>query len=444
MLATSARALRKYDRAGLAARDLVAALSGDGPPVGFVYRVGMDIAGMGGTATRASTALSRDSAGLWQSAAIDTLRDAHFQYDTATGLWKRTTLREGAGTNAALGACSFADGTYWATSANFTYAAVTSCISGQVATKHTDSAGSTARTQSVGVFVNAQTDCFSDIFENVDGTTLRYGIRDATAGAYVYIVELTWATKSVAAVLGSGTAGVIDLGTGPNGGTLLRVWITATGTGAGTGAAGNTRQIACQPVITAGKSCIWHHAQFEAATSVPSSPIVTVGAAVTRAADLWSFPWNRVPEAGTWYVDAYDLKGGAQRSVLQVGANSAQRLYNDISAGAWRALLATAAGNSISAAAATPAFGDRLEMRTVIAVSGANATATLGQSVNGAAEAVAAAGTAYTLDATWSGGALYIGANATGGNPANLAIRSILYVPQANYPLSAFRALAGT
>lgn len=434
---------------GLTDDQLIAAvLGGELRAPAFVYRAGMDIAAMGGTATRASVALYRDINGIWQSAAVDTPRNWHYHYDGTKNVV--TLLREGAGTNSALGSCSFGDGTYWDNAAPHTLAAATSCIAGQTATKNTNiSVAAASRSQTIGTFVNAQTDCVSVILENVDATTTRIGIRDATAAAYVHSVDLTWATLATATVTGSGTSGAIDLGTGPNGGRLVRFWLTATGTAAGTGAAGNSRQVRMFPTGIGADTLatILHHAQFEAATSYPSSPIVTVAGAVTRAADLISTPWTRNPEAGTLYVDAYDLTTGTSKYLLTLansgGAVPRFFLYRNTTP--YRALVEMAAGTSISNSAASPAFGDRTESRIIHAVSGGNITAALGLAINGGAEAVAAAGTARALDAAWSAPTrLYIGAREDGSLPANLAIRSILYVPGNEASQSLMRQLAGT
>ena len=408
-------------------------------PAAFLYETGGQGIGLDGmTFTRASAALQLDASGIWQSAATNVIRSSHYQSGVIT------TLREGAGTNSALGSCLFADDTYWVGSASFTIAAATSFISGQSAWKHTDAAGGAVRTANRGTFVSGQTDCeWFGLEDTADGNVASdITIYDATVGGALYTARVTWATNTIATTAGTGTCGIINDGNG-----RYRCYVAAAGVAAGAvaGGAGNTRQLRIAPVITAGKSCIIHIGELEAASAVPSSPIVTVAAAVTRAADLWSFPWSRVPEAGTWYVDAYNLKGDAAAVVLYVGAGANtvayERLYTF--SGAFIGAIGMAAGTSTSATAAT-AYGDRVENRMVLSVSGADGAAILGQSVNSAAETVGATGTTRAMDAAWSAPArLYIGMRGDTGTPANLAIRSIAYVAQANYPLSAFRALVG-
>lgn len=415
-------------------------------PVGFGYAAGADPRTYGMTCTRADTttcALYRDVNGIWQTAAADVPRYTHYQYNGTTNVV--TLLREGAGTNSALGSCSYSDATYWSNMLAYTRTAKTSCISGQTAQQVTGTTGGIA--QVIGTFVNGQTDCESLLIENVDSVTSNIRIYDTTAAAYAITVLLTWATKSASITAGAGTCGVIDLGTGPNGGALVRLWLTFTGTAAGTGANGNTRRYEIYPTSSAGTNAILHHAQFEANASYPSSPIVTVAGAVTRAADLISVPWSRNPEAGTWYLSAYDLKASAAtQTALWLGKNDASTApYFSIADAStkWQSRVAMAAGNSDSAAATATTYGQLVELRPILAVSGGNITSQLGQSINGAAEAVAAAGTARALDAAYASPTrAYIGTTGAGTLGANLAIRSLCYVPGPETSMAVMRTLS--
>ena len=406
----------------IAASGMVGAL----PAPAFLYIPGVTpMASLGMTATRADSttcARYRDQAGIWQLATANVPRELNYVY----GDGRPSLLREAASTNSALGACSFADGTYWAGNASFTLAAATSCIAGQSATKHTDAAGGAVRTQNVGVFVNGQTDCEQYILEDTgDGNASSdITIYDATVGAALYTARVTWATKTIATTAGTGACGIINDGNG-----RYRCYVTAAGVAAGAvaGGAGNTRQLRIAPVITAGKSCIVHYGGLEAASSYPSSPIVTVGSAVTRAADLISVPWTRTPEAGTWYVDAYDLgaisKSGAR--VVQVGINGGPNflLYN--SGTKYGDVHDNGPSTSTSTAAAAPVFGNQVELRGVL---NANGSVAFGQSINGGTEAVAATGSAAALAAGWTDNTLYIGTDNLSANPGNLAIRSLAIV----------------
>src|SRR5690349_2454974 len=235
----------------------------------------------GGTA---GAALTQDVNGKWFAPGYKTPCFYH-HYDASSALWTpRGVLMRGARTNSVPGSCSFADATYWAGNTDFTIATATSCILGQTAYKHTNNnaAANRSRNQRISDFVNGQTDCAWFILENVSAVTTTIGIYDGNAAAFVHSVDFTWSTATVATNSGSGGKGVISLG----GGRYL-VWVTATGTAAGTGAAGHTRYSYCYVTGTTQNAlaAILHHGQFEANASFPSIPIVSVAAAVTRSAD---------------------------------------------------------------------------------------------------------------------------------------------------------------
>lgn len=422
----------------------------NGSGAAFLYKPGF-VTGQGFTATRADAttcARYRDSSGIWQVVAANVLRDAHYHYDGTQNVV--TLLREGASTNSALGSCSFADGTYWGGNTDFTIAAVTSCIAGQTAYKHTDAAGGANRRAIIGTFVNAQTDCISVIFENVDAVTSRLNFYDETAGATMAIADLTWATGTVASAGGAGSVGVIPLGTGPNGGAMYRLWVNGTGAAAGTGGAGNQRRVFIQPTLTAGKIAIIHHAQFEAATSYPSSPIVTVASAVTRAVDLVRVSYPYAPQGATILLDAYDLMSG-NSTVVGLGIGPSPMGVKSVeilrASGKWKTTYTNAAAaTSTSTAAAGPSYGDRVELRAFLTVSGSNVTATLGQSINSGTEAVAAAGTARAIDAAFGGPPTYLtmGYEEASAYHANLAIRSLAIVLGSEQTMATMRFYAGT
>jgi hypothetical protein len=230
-------------------------------------------------------------------------------------------LLEGGRTESALGSNSFANGAYWAGDTDFTIATATSCIAGQVASKHTNNNVSAfrARGQSIGTFVNGQTDCFYVILENTNAVTTAIGIFDSTASAQVHLVDFTWSTKTVATTAGSGTKGVVALGNG-----RYLVWITATGTAAGTGQAGHTRTALCY--VTGGTqngfTTTLHHAQFEANASYPTTPIVTVGSTLARSTDVMFGAFLAAIQAVTVY-DNFVWLGGTMFKQWRYGTGSA-------------------------------------------------------------------------------------------------------------------------
>lgn len=371
----------------------------------------------------------------------------HHQYNAATGLLEPAGLMlQALGMNSAPGSCSYADSTYWSLAASYTITPVTSCIAGQIAYKNLYAAGFVNRRENIGVFVNGQPECFSQIFEYAGDATATIGIYDTTAGASLVVATLAWATKTAAITTGSGACGVIDLGTGPNGVPMVRVWVIGTGTGAGTGAAGNVCTLLLAPSgsATVGLGAILHHSQFERATSYPSSPIVTGAGAVTRAPTLFSVACLFGLRAVTCYLDATDLMGVSlnQRAFLIGNAAGATPYLQSYRATAgWRADLQASAGASTSTAAAAVAYGSRIELRPFLTVNGASVTASIGASIDGGAEIIGAAGTSRALDPSYSiPTRLYIGTDNSGASGANLSIRRLRVAAGANRSMDYMRA----
>lgn len=181
----------------------------------------------------------------------------------------------------------------WSGASDFTLLSVDSIFSGGSAYKHTNkgTAGSRSRAD-FALTVATSTDYrYSIIVENVDAEFTTFGCR--AAGSWLGLATYTWATGIIAD--GGGATNLIakKLKTvGPNGGELVRLSFNFnTGAQAAldvyvypSGATQNT------------KALIIHHVQLEAGT-VDTSPIITTGTAVTRAADdiselIANLPWS--------------------------------------------------------------------------------------------------------------------------------------------------------
>jgi hypothetical protein len=384
--------------------------------------------GQVGPLTRASTGTVIDANGVISPVANNVPR---FGYSNGQfGL-----LLEGPRANSALGSCSFSNAAYWAGDTDYTITTAPSCIAGQVAYTHTNKnvAAFRTRIQYIGTFVNGQTDCFYVILENTDAVTTTIGIFDSTASAQVHLVDFTWSTKTVATTAGSGTKGVVALGNG-----RYLVWITATGTAAGTGQAGHTRTALCYVTGGAqnGFTTTLHHAQFELNAAFPSSVIVTTTVAVTRAADAFSLAVNAVPQAGTLYAKLVDLGtyATANARVAQLGSSPRLILYNP---GQYQVYHDNGSTAVTSTAAAVPAFGNTLELRAALSSTGA---VTLGQSVNAATEAVAAPSGANALAGSWPGLTLFINSDSSGGNNGSMLLQSLI-LARGNPSLAALQTL---
>ena len=260
--------------------------------------------------TRASTALYWDASGVLQEAATDELRIDH---DPDSGN-KRGALIEASRTNELLDAADFTAASDWGGDSDFTITTATSAISGETAYKHENdgSGGGKKRDQTVGTLTGSD-ETVSAIIENEDAGDSLIGIRDTTASAWVIRAKFDWSTEAASVESGSGTVGWDDLGTGPNGGKMIRLWATGSGTSA------NNRAVQVFPTgaSTNTKKAILHHAQHEEAGS-RTSPIVTTSAPVTRAVDDLS------ASAGSWF----DAAKGTFSAVVDYGVtdDSAPRI----------------------------------------------------------------------------------------------------------------------
>lgn len=168
---------------------------------------------------------------------------------------------------------------------NATKAASLSCIDGKAGFKLTGSATNGQAGKNVGVF-SGNPEVFYVIMESGDSATADISIYNATAANHALRVRLTFATGAVTTVTQTGTgpaSGSINLGAGPNGGTLWLLWAKVTST------TGNTRGMYFySSTTTLGKYTYFHHAQYVAGEAV-TSPIVTTAASATRSADLITF-----------------------------------------------------------------------------------------------------------------------------------------------------------
>lgn len=354
-------------------------------PLLFKYTAGDSLSALGATFTNATGNGIRsyiDSNGIVHFANTNVARDSHY----ISGV--RSLLLEGQRTNSCFWACDFTQVAVWLNNGAPTQAAATSCVAGQGARKFTCvNVGSTNVRQNIGTFVNGQPDTSWWIVENVDASVTTFGIRDETAGAFVVLVDFTWATHTTSLNQGAGTFGQINLGNG-----RWLIWCKGTGAAAGTGAAGNGRTAYLYPVgIPASTfSLIVHAAQLEPAASFPSSLMVTTSAAVTRSADSLSFPFLLSPLAMTPYAKYIDLGtqalgGGA--TVLALGNTSgADYIYINSRPGgtALRADYKNA-GVGVNSSGVTTGivFGDTVEVRAPLTSAGA---IQLGVARNGGAE----------------------------------------------------------
>jgi hypothetical protein len=175
--------------------------------------------------------------------------------------------------------------------------------------------------------------------------------------------------------------------------------------------------------------------------SFASSYIATAGATASRAADSLSVPFTHAPQPMTVYarvVEGGTTQTDASPRLWQIGGGS--RRFR-IEAGSSVYLVAVNNGASLSVvqAASSPSLGDAVELRAVLQMSG---VVTLGQSINGGAEAVvSSAANASAVPSTWDASALYINSESAASRHGFNAFRNLIIV-RGEKGLAYFRARA--
>jgi hypothetical protein len=230
-------------------------------------------------------------------------------------------------------------------------------------------------------------------------------LRDITAALDRRVVLVNW------------SAGVPTLADGGGAGTLYPVQSLGNGWyrlmfAVDAVVAANVNNIVVSPDIAVGTNdCLFWGAQAENAV-VPSSYIPTVATTVTRNADslYWDIP-ALVPRELTVYVRGVEqerpsVAPAVTQQVVHVGVQNAATfpvlgLIRSSAAAGYRIRhdpngSAAATTNSIGA---TAAYNDVVELRGVLAATGAT---TLGVSISNAAETTVGPSTAAALAANWA------------------------------------------
>lgn len=160
-------------------------------------------------------------------------------------------------------------------------------------------------------------------------------------------------------------------------------------------------------------------------------PGIVAGAQPIRKADALSVPFPSAPQAMTIYVRFREsgnaILAGSVR-VLHIGNSSlaAPNLQLQFPAGGtgYRLSLVTLSGTVNVSLGAKPGIGEEVELRATITAAG---VIQLGQSLNGAAEAVTGTATAV-LPQTWSDTKCWIGGLSGGTAAGAIALRNLLIV----------------
>lgn len=263
-------------------------------------------------------------------------------------------------TNSALWSSDFTNAV-WAGASDFTLSAAASILPGQIAQRHLNNnlIVSRSRSQPNGA-LSAGGDTVFYIVENVNALTTAVGLFDTTLSAFICLAEFTWATRTIAVINGAGTTFAVKLTeTGPNGGPVYLLGVSATGT------AGNVRRIYCYPtgVLQNGLAAIVHHGQLEGGALFPTSPVITNGSSATRIRDSFEPPINFGMQDLTVYLryvsrghEGHDASTKVLLALGQTGAATRFQIQHSGGSILTAALAGLASGSSggVSVASAVP------------------------------------------------------------------------------------------
>lgn len=234
---------------------------------------------------------------------------------------------------------------------------------------------------------------------------------DSTAGAIRGTLDLTWTNGVPTAAFdtGGGATGTA-LPVEDAGGGLYRVGMVANGVVAANSNGLYLYAINNNDVSTAG-TMYFGGAHAENATAL-GSYVKTTAAAAASTADSCYFPFTLPPQELTVYIRGYERGtnlGSTDTAVFAIGDGSNASLFVDGGSSSYSAFHRRSGDVSSTAAAAT-VYGDLVELRVLLAATGA---VTLAQAVNAGAEAVASASAANALATAWGASRFYLGSRST-------------------------------
>ncbi len=185
--------------------------------------------------------------------------------------------------------------------------------------------------------------------------------------------------------------------------------------------------------------------QFETDKPFPSSYRATAGSTVTRSKDAMTFPWVTAPRTMIGYarfVERGTVSAGPNGRICHIGDNTGggdPRLTFVVSGSStWQALIDDGTNIAQSTAAATPVYGDLLELRLIFDKEAG--TVQLGQSINSGAEVVAAAGTGLdaALLSAWAGTLITMAADGAGANNGFVDLLDLMFAAGGGHTVSDF------
>lgn len=354
----------------------------------------------GYTFSRSGTATYVDEDGVIQTAASGVLRNSHYEGTV------RTFLLEGASTNQITQSEDL--GTTWAhTNATASTNAIAAPDGTTTADKLVEDAtaavqhrtnftpSSSAGAQTFSVFLKA-------------GERTNAGLRIGTVG-----LGFTWdlSTCTLAGSHTGATAIIEDYGNG-----WCRCSLTVASAAANDVCRINLRNAPAGDTYDGDGTSgfyVWG-AQLEE-LGFGTSYIPTAGSSATRNADSLSVDFDPVPQAMTVYVNGVERGSAiaAGSGLLHIGAanhSTDPRFLQLSNTNGYRSVHDNGTTTSDVSLTTKPGLADTIELRATLSTTGATQ---LGQSINGAAESTTSAGSAATLQGTWSGTTLYLNGSNT-------------------------------
>lgn len=396
-----------------------------------------DPSSMLATYSRGSVARRVGRDGVVTSQASGELRDRHFVSSYAT----RTALVEMSRSNVCLQSENF--GTTWTTVGSPTRSAAAHTASGITLDLlgDDDAAAAEAYAQSV-VFTGDAAKCISIFIKQGSATSTLIGMFDLTSGGADRLnAKITWSGGLPVITTTTGTSlGYETLKDG-----VFRILLRSAAV-----TAANTNSLRVYPasdntVLASATGNVYvGGVQAEDAAGAPSSYIPTTSAGVARSVDALYFPFAFVPQELTMYIKFWEsgAVGEVNGVIACLGPGTAAGAYLRLSenGGAftgYRALHWNGSGIPTSAPTGTPTLGQLVELRVVLASTGA---ITCGQSIGGGTETVGATSAVNALASSWGETRLYLG-QATGGASPGLAAYEHVKVAAGTKTLAEMRLL---
>lgn len=253
--------------------------------------------------TRATPATRWTSAQLLEEVAADDLRLDH---DPATGAVRGYLVEAGA-TRINPDVTDFAETSGWAGGSDFVLTKADSIIVGEDAWRHENkgAVSNRARTDDVTAFPSSRVS-FSVIIENIDAAETRVGVRDQTDGNFVVEATFDWSSETLttSSPLGSSYDSWAKQlkGTGPNGGPLWEINVSAI-----PDAAGNLGRVYVYPTgrnLNANEAVL-HSAQYVEASN--SSTILGNDSSASRDPDILDDAFTKT--SGTLHIQGEHIGG---------------------------------------------------------------------------------------------------------------------------------------